>query len=145
MTAPVPGITDPAGLLTDAPHRGYGRRLNTLSKLSLAVLLITVAVGHDLPQLQGKALGLRLVFYPLSALILPIWWRLRAGRFVPARRGRTARGPVHDRPGRQRVQPLRHRHLVGRRQPPRQLGDPHRRRRPDPGGESDNLWLRVVR
>jgi hypothetical protein len=59
---------------------GRARYVNIAVKAAFAVLLIMVALGHDWPQLQGKAVGLRLVFYPLSALVVPVTWWLRGRR-----------------------------------------------------------------
>lgn len=80
------GHADPAtagsGLATGGA--GRARYVNIAVKAAFAVLLVMVALGHDWPQLQGKAVGLRLVFYPLSALVVPVtWWlRGRRGRYL---------------------------------------------------------------
>ena len=82
---------------------------------------------------------------------------------VPDRDRHPRRAAVLHRHGRQRVGPLRHDLVVGRREPPRQLGDPHRRRvarpvlpspwAPEPirargrlrGGDGDRLGVGGVR
>lgn len=51
------------------------RWVNVGVKALFVVLLVLTAIGHDWPQLQGKAVPLRLAFYPLAALIVPaVWW-----------------------------------------------------------------------
>ncbi|MGI8698930.1 MAG: hypothetical protein ACR2J0_07285 [Mycobacteriales bacterium] len=54
--------------------------MNLVVKTALAALILFVAVRHDLPRFQGKAMPLRLVTYPLAALVVPLWWRFRGGR-----------------------------------------------------------------
>jgi len=51
--------------------------LNGLSKAALLGCLLLVLVGRDWSQLQGKAVGWRLGFYPLSAVAIPVVWYLR--------------------------------------------------------------------
>ena len=79
------GNADPAraGSGTTPAEDGKSRYVNVAVKAAFAVLLIMVAIGHDWPQLQGKAVPLRLVFYPMSALVVPLaWWlRGRHGRY----------------------------------------------------------------
>jgi hypothetical protein len=56
--------------------------VNGLSKAALVGCLFLVLIGRDWSQLQGKAVGWRLCFYPLSAAAIPIVWSLR-GRVAP--------------------------------------------------------------
>jgi hypothetical protein len=53
------------------------RAANVSVKVAFAALVVFVAVRSDLPQLQGKAVPLRLVTYPLAALLVPFVWWLR--------------------------------------------------------------------
>lgn len=57
------------------------RSVNLALKAAFAALLLFVAIRHDLPRFQGKAIPLRLVIYPISALLVPVVWaRSSAGR-----------------------------------------------------------------
>lgn len=58
------------------------RSANVALKAGFAALLLFVAVRHDLPRFQGKAVPLRLVTYPIAALLVPLVWVLR-GRPAP--------------------------------------------------------------
>lgn len=49
---------------------------NILLKLSLVGLLVHAVWFSDLPQYKDKAIALRVVFYPLAALLTCIVWRL---------------------------------------------------------------------
>jgi hypothetical protein len=61
-----------------------GRRvlvaLDLVAKLALVVLLLVALVYPDLSNLKAKGAGVRLVVYPLGALVVPIWWWLRGRR-----------------------------------------------------------------
>ena len=50
--------------------------INYLLKASLAGLLIHAIYFSDLPQYKNKAIALRVIFYPLTALATYIIWRL---------------------------------------------------------------------
>ncbi len=58
------------------------RPVNVAVKAGFAALLVFVALRHDLPQLQGKAIPLRLVTYPIALLLVPVVWALK-GRPAP--------------------------------------------------------------
>ena len=48
---------------------------------SLIGLLVHAAIHPDLPQFDGKAMGARLVLFPLAALVVPAgWWVVRHRR-----------------------------------------------------------------
>lgn len=48
---------------------------NIIIKIVNVALILLSIIYPDLPQFQGKAMGARLIFYPLAALIVPIlWW-----------------------------------------------------------------------
>ena len=49
-------------------------RVNGFAKVALIALLVHGVAYPDLEQYQGKGMGWRLVFYPLSALIVPLVW-----------------------------------------------------------------------
>ena len=49
-------------------------------------LLLLALVSPDLNNLKAKGAGARLVIYPLGALVVPLWWWLRARRRRPGRR-----------------------------------------------------------
>jgi hypothetical protein len=58
---------------------------NVAAKAVLAALLAHAAVHPDLPQYADKAMGYRLLVYPLAALAVPSWWALRGrGRYPHA-------------------------------------------------------------
>jgi hypothetical protein len=58
---------------------------NVVAKAVLAALLAHAAVHPDLPQYADKAMGYRLLVYPLAALAVPSWWALRGrGRYPHA-------------------------------------------------------------
>lgn len=49
--------------------------LNIFVKFLNVGLIHLAVIYPDLPQFHGKAMGARLIFYPLAALIVPIlWW-----------------------------------------------------------------------
>jgi hypothetical protein len=54
--------------------------VNVAVKASLAVLLVVSLALSGEPQLEGKAMPLRAVFYPLAALVVPIGWLLTGRR-----------------------------------------------------------------
>lgn len=56
--------------------------LNLGAKLLLAGCVIVALVAPDLPQFEGKGIGIRALTYPVSALVVPLAWRLR-GRHAP--------------------------------------------------------------
>jgi hypothetical protein len=56
------------------------RLVNLAAKAALVLLLVHAAVFPDLPQYQGKGIGWRLAFYPLSTLVVPIVWWIRTRR-----------------------------------------------------------------
>ncbi len=58
------------------------RSVNLALKAAFAALLLFVAIRHDLPRFQGKAIPLRLVTYPIAALLVPVVWAL-VGRPAP--------------------------------------------------------------
>ena len=58
-------------------------RLNVTVKVLLVLFLLHAVLYPDLPQYQGKAIGWRLLLYPLTILIVPIVWLLRGRRPVP--------------------------------------------------------------
>lgn len=48
---------------------------------ALVGLLVHAAFNPDLPQFDGKAMGARLVLFPLAALVVPVgWWIVRRRR-----------------------------------------------------------------
>lgn len=49
-------------------------RVNWFAKAALIALLVHGVAYPDLAQYQGKGMGWRLVFYPVSALIVPLTW-----------------------------------------------------------------------
>jgi hypothetical protein len=51
------------------------KAVNILLKLGLAGLLVHAAYFSDLPQYKNKAIALRVIFYPLAALLTYIVWR----------------------------------------------------------------------
>lgn len=63
--------------------------MRRLAAVNIAVKVLLVAfLGHgvlypDLPQYQGKGMGWRLLLYPLTALLVPLVWRLRGRRPQP--------------------------------------------------------------
>lgn len=66
------------------PTRWPARRVvNLVAKAALLALLVHAALFPDLPQYQGKGIGWRLLFYPLSTVVVPVVWWIR-----------TRRGPV---------------------------------------------------
>ncbi len=51
------------------------------SLIALIVLLVHATIHPDLPQFDGKAMGARLVLFPIAALIVPAgWWLVRRHR-----------------------------------------------------------------
>lgn len=59
--------------------------INILLKISLAGLLVHAVYFSDLPQYKDKAIALRVIFYPLTALLTYIVWRIlqkRKGRNI---------------------------------------------------------------
>jgi hypothetical protein len=54
--------------------------LNIAVKASLVVLLVVSLALSGEPQLEGKAMPLRAVFYPLAALVVPVAWLLTGRR-----------------------------------------------------------------
>jgi len=52
------------------------KSVNILLKLSLVGLLIHAVYFSDLPQYKNKAIALRVVFYPLAAMLTYIVWRV---------------------------------------------------------------------
>lgn len=67
-----PTLRRPPGLAT----------ANLAAKVMLAALVAHAATHPDLPQYTDKAMGYRLVAYPLVALAVPLWWSLRGrGRY----------------------------------------------------------------
>lgn len=56
--------------------------LNILVKIVNIALILLAVVEPDLPQFEGKAMGARLILYPLATLAVPIIW-LIAGRRSP--------------------------------------------------------------
>ena len=77
------------------------------------------------PQFQGKAFAGRAIAYPIAlrGRCPTLWGDVRPRpRSVPGRDRHPARVAVSHRHGRERVEPVRHDRLVGRRQSPRQLG-----------------------
>jgi hypothetical protein len=59
------------------------RAVNLACKVALIALLLHAVAFPDLSQYQGKGIGWRLAFYPLSTVVVPIVWWVR-----------TRRGPV---------------------------------------------------
>jgi hypothetical protein len=55
-------------------------RVNVAAKVALVALLIHAAAFPDLPQYEGKGIGWRILMYPLSAILVPIVWRLLGER-----------------------------------------------------------------
>jgi hypothetical protein len=49
-------------------------------KGALVALLVFALARPDLPQFHGKAMAARAALYPLSALIVPVWWWLSGRR-----------------------------------------------------------------
>jgi hypothetical protein len=56
--------------------------LNILIKFINIALILLAVIEPDLPQFQGKAMGARLILYPLATLVVPIIW-LIVGRRSP--------------------------------------------------------------
>lgn len=52
-------------------------RLNLAAKVALVAALAHGAVFSDMDRYQGKGWGWRLIFYPLSGLLVPLVWWLR--------------------------------------------------------------------
>lgn len=59
-------------------------RINIFAKAALIALLVHGVAFPELEQYQGKGMGWRLLFYPLSALIVPVGWYFWTR--LPARR-----------------------------------------------------------
>lgn len=70
-----------------AVRRAPGRAILTLDlalKLALVVLLLLAVVFPDWEQFEGKAIGTRILTYPLSGLLVPAgWWLFFRGRPYP--------------------------------------------------------------
>ncbi len=62
------------------------RLANLGAKALLAALLLHAVVFSDAEQYQDKAMGYRLVLYPIAALIVPLVWWLRQRRPDAVRR-----------------------------------------------------------
>lgn len=56
--------------------------LNILIKFINIALILLAVIEPDLPQFQGKAMGARLILYPLASLVVPVIW-LILGRRSP--------------------------------------------------------------
>lgn len=56
--------------------------LNLLAKFLLVALLVYALTMLNLPRMAGKAMEVRALLYPLSAVLVPIIWALR-GRRAP--------------------------------------------------------------
>lgn len=54
--------------------------LNVLVKLINIALILLAVVEPDLPQFQGKAMGARLIMYPLAVLVVPVIWMILGRR-----------------------------------------------------------------
>jgi len=52
------------------------RVANVLAKIALVLLLVHAVLFPELPQYQGKAIGARLLTYPLSTVLVPAIWAL---------------------------------------------------------------------
>jgi hypothetical protein len=50
------------------------RVANVLAKVALVLLLVHAVLFPELPQYQGKAIGARLLAYPLSTVLVPVIW-----------------------------------------------------------------------
>ena len=57
--------------------KSWERYANWTVKGLLVALLLTGLLFPDLPRFEGKAWPLRVAFYPLSALLVPLIWRMR--------------------------------------------------------------------
>lgn len=66
--------------MPSSKHRQMLFWLNLAIKAALVGLLIFAVVRDDLPQFQGKAMVGRAVIYPISALLVPVVWRLAKRR-----------------------------------------------------------------
>lgn len=55
------------------------RVVNVLAKIALILLLLHAVLFPGLPQYQGKAIGVRLLAYPLSTVLVPAIWALSRG------------------------------------------------------------------
>jgi hypothetical protein len=56
------------------------RAVNLVAKVALVLLLLHAVAFPDLPQYEGKGIGWRLAFYPLSTIVVPIVWWIRTRR-----------------------------------------------------------------
>jgi len=54
--------------------------LNILIKFINIALILLAVIEPDLPQFQGKAMGARLILYPLATLVVPIIWLIVSRR-----------------------------------------------------------------
>ena len=92
-------------------------------------LVAALAFGtlSDLERFDGKAFGARLIAYPAGDARRPGGLVVRVPPpALPVRSGHPLHAPVPDRHARERLRPLRHDRVVGRREPLRQLGAAHR-------------------
>jgi hypothetical protein len=55
-------------------------RINIAAKVALVALLAHAAAFPDLAQYQGKGTGWRILLYPLSAVLVPLVWKLLGTR-----------------------------------------------------------------
>jgi hypothetical protein len=55
-------------------------RINIAAKVALVLLLAHAAAFPDLSQYQGKGTGWRILLYPLSAVLVPLVWKLLGER-----------------------------------------------------------------
>ena len=58
--------------------------LNFLIKVSVVLLVLLPLIYPHLPQYQGKAMGVRMIMYPVATLVVPfLWLILSKGRSYP--------------------------------------------------------------
>jgi len=54
--------------------------LNLLVKISVVLLILLPLISPHLPQFQGKAMGARMIMYPIATLIVPFLWLILGKR-----------------------------------------------------------------
>jgi hypothetical protein len=79
-----PGMTTVSSTATSPRPAGVAAA-NVGAKALLGALLAHALAHPDLPQYADKAMGYRLLAYPLAVLAVPVWWTLRGrGRYPHA-------------------------------------------------------------
>ena len=96
-------------------------------KVATVGLLAWAILNPDLPQFSGKAFTARALVYPIGLVVLPIgWWLFGRSRMAfPVVADILIGLPFLIDVAGNAARPVRHHRVVGRRQPPRELGAAH--------------------